>query len=98
MFIVLLRFAENRDQVAAHLDGHRAWLRQGFDEGVFLLAGRLVPELGGGLLAAGCTRDEIEARVKADPFVAGKVVTAEILEMEPALAGPQMRALLPEGS
>jgi uncharacterized protein YciI len=38
MDVVLLRFTENRDRAAAALEGHKAWLTQGFAEGLFLLA------------------------------------------------------------
>ena len=43
MFIVLLRFSQNKAQAAAFMDGHNEWLRQGFADGVFLLAGSLQP-------------------------------------------------------
>ena len=55
MFIVLLKFSTNREQSGDYLDGHKAWLKQGFDDGVFLLAGSLQPGLGGGILARGST-------------------------------------------
>ena len=38
MFVVLLKFAANRDQAGRHMDGHKAWLQRGFDDGVFVLA------------------------------------------------------------
>ncbi len=39
MFVVLLKFSENRNRVADFMEGHKAWLKNGFDDGVFLLAG-----------------------------------------------------------
>jgi uncharacterized protein YciI len=83
MFIVLLKFAD-RSKAGAHMEGHKAWLQRGFDDGVFSLAGSLQPNLGGGILAAGTTLEALQARVNDDPFVAGGVVTAEILEITPA--------------
>ncbi|WP_372574490.1 YciI family protein [Ruegeria jejuensis] len=94
MFIILLRFSENRAQVADHMDGHRDWLKQGFDEGVFLLAGSLKQAQGGGILAQAGSREEIAARVQADPFVAADVVTAEILELDPARADDRLSFLM----
>jgi len=32
MFIVLLRFSTNRDQVGAFMDAHREWITRGFEE------------------------------------------------------------------
>jgi uncharacterized protein YciI len=38
MFIVLLRLSD-ASKVVTHLPGHREWLDQGFDDGVFVLTG-----------------------------------------------------------
>ena len=94
MFIVLLKFAENKDKAADFMAGHREWLERGFDEGVFLLAGSLQPGLGGGILAQGVSRPDLETRVKEDPFVAGRVVRAEILELAPSKAEERLSFLL----
>lgn len=94
MFIILLRFSENRAPAGDHMDGHRDWLKQGFDEGVFLLAGTLKQDQGGGILAQAGSRKEIAARVQADPFVVADVVTAEILELDPARADDRLSFLM----
>lgn len=94
MFIVFLKFSVNRDKVPDFLEGHKAWLKRGFDEGAFLLAGSLQPGLGGGILAQADSRSELEARVQEDPFVAEQVVTAEITEMSPSKADPRLAFLL----
>lgn len=83
MFVMFLRFSENRDRAAEHMDGHNAWLRRGFDDGVFLLAGSLQPRVGGGILAHNTTRQALEERVGLDPFVAEGIVSAEIQEILP---------------
>lgn len=83
MFVVTLKFAANRAQAGAFMEGHNAWLRRGFEDGVFLLAGSLAPAAGGALLAHGLSRAELETRLAADPFVAEGVVGAEILEIAP---------------
>ena len=94
MHIVLLRFSDNRAQAGQFMDGHRAWLKRGFDDGVFLLAGTIGPGVGGGILAGGVTLPELEARVNDDPFVAERVVTAEILEFALAKTDPRLAFLL----
>lgn len=94
MYVVLLRFAARRDRAGQLMEGHKAWLQRGFDDGVFLLAGSLKPEQGGAILAQGGSRAELESRVNADPFVAEGVVTAEILEIAPAKAEERLRFLL----
>ena len=83
MFVVLLRFAD-KTKARASMNAHDTWIRQGFDDGVFLLVGSLQPGLGGGILAHGTSRPELERRVAADPFVIEGVVTAEVLEIAAA--------------
>ena len=94
MFIVLLEFADNKDKAGQFMEGHRSWLERGFDDGVFLLAGSLQPNRGGAVVAHNTSLSELESRVNADPFVAEKIVTAEILEITPAKADPRVDFLL----
>ncbi len=83
MFVVTLKFAANKAAAPRLMEGHNAWIQQGFEDGVFLLTGSLNPAAGGAVLAHGVTRAEIEARVAADPFVAEQVVSADIMEIAP---------------
>jgi uncharacterized protein YciI len=94
MFIVLLRFSANKGRAGEFMDGHREWLGRGFDDGVFLLAGSLQPASGGGILAHNTSLPELESRVNEDPFVAGNVVSAEIIEMAPSRADERLSFLL----
>lgn len=93
MFIVLLKFSANKASAPAHMDGHNAWIKQGFDDGVFLLVGGLKPAGGGGILAHNTTLEDLQARVAQDPFVAEKVVDAEVLEISPARADERLQFL-----
>lgn len=94
MYIVLLKFAENKSQAATFMDGHNQWIRRGFEDGVFMLIGSLQPGLGGTLIAHGVSLNALESRVKEDPFVAENIVTAEILEVEPNKADERLSFLL----
>jgi uncharacterized protein YciI len=94
MYIVLLRFSDNKANASQFMEAHKEWLKRGFDDGVFLLAGGLQPNLGGGILAHDTSQSELERRVNADPFVAENVVTAEILEIAPAKADARLDFLL----
>ena len=94
MFAIFLKFAENRSKATEFMDAHKAWIQQGFDDGVFLMVGSLQPNMGGAVLAHGVSRDEIEARVNEDPFVTEDIVTAEILEISPARADQRLDFLM----
>lgn len=82
MFVITLRFAD-RTKAPQFMDAHNAWIKRGFDEGVFLLVGSLQPNAGGMILAYNASPEEIEARVQDDPFVAEGVVSAEVLAIAP---------------
>jgi uncharacterized protein YciI len=85
---------DNKDQVSQFMDGHKEWIKRGFDDGVFLLAGSLQPNLGGGIVAHDTSRSDLQGRVNTDPFVVEKVVQAEILEITPSLTDTRLNFLL----
>lgn len=94
MFVVLLKFSANKAKAGALMEGHNAWLKQGFADGVFLLAGSIKPGLGGAILAHGVAMDELQQRVNADPFVAEDVVRAEIVEIAPSKADARLNFMV----
>ena len=94
MFIVLLKFSDNRQQAGQFMDGHNAWLKQGFDDDIFILAGSLGGGMGGGILAHNCNIEDLTTLVSRDPFVENQVVLPEIIELSPAKAISKMDFLL----
>jgi uncharacterized protein YciI len=93
MFVVLLKFAANKAQAAQFTEGHKAWIKRGFDDGVFLLVGNLQPSLGGGIVAHGTSLSDLQSRVNDDPFVAANIVSAEILEITPSKTDERLNFL-----
>ncbi len=94
MFVVLLKFSDNKGQAGQFMEGHKDWIKRGFDDGVFLLAGSLQPSLGGGIVAHNTSLSDLQSRVNTDPFVAEKVVAAEILEIAPSKVDERLNFLL----
>ncbi len=94
MFIVLLKFSGNKSQASQFMEGHKEWIKHGFDDGVFLLAGNLQPNLGGGIVAHNTSLPDLRSRVNGDPFVVENVVSAEILEITPSRADERLKFLL----
>ncbi|MBB3355521.1 uncharacterized protein YciI [Rhizobium sp. BK049] len=84
MFFITLKFSESRAKAPVLMEAHNAWLKRGFDDGIFLLAGGLQPSAGGAVVAHNTSRAELETRIQLDPFVAEGVVSADILEIAPA--------------
>jgi uncharacterized protein YciI len=90
MFIVLLRFSGDKAKAGRFMEGHKDWIRRGFDDGVFLMTGSLEPNRGGMVLAAGVPRADLEIRLSGDPFVVEGIVDAEILEVTPSRADSRL--------
>jgi uncharacterized protein YciI len=94
MFIVLLKFSNNKGQAGQFMEGHKEWIKRGFDDGVFMLTGSLQPNLGGGIVAHNTSLSDLQGRVNDDPFVAENVVSPEILEITPSNADARLNFLL----
>ncbi len=94
MFIVLLKFSDNKGQDSQFMEGHNEWVKRGFDDNIFLLAGSLQPNLGGGIVAHNTSQQDLQSRVNDDPFVVKNIVSAEILEITPSKADERLKFLL----
>jgi len=94
MFIVLLKFSSNKGKASKFMEGHKEWIKRGFDDGVFLLVGGLQPNSGGGIVAHNTSLPDLESRVNDDPFVMENIVSAEILEVAPSRTDARLAFLL----
>lgn len=76
------------------MDGHKTWLKRGFDDGVFLLPGSLEPGMGGGILAHNTSLPDLQKRVNEEPFVVKDIASMEIIELDPAKPDERLRFLI----
>ena len=93
MFLLLGRYLKPADEVEAHLDAHRTWVRDHVEAGVFIAAGREIPLQGGLIVATGVTRDEVDAIIAKDPYFIEKVAEYDVREYDVVLATPGTEAL-----
>ena len=70
MFVIELLYKAPLAEIDAAMAAHVAFLKKHYASGHFLVSGRKIPRDGGIIIAAGSSRDEIEAIVREDPFVA----------------------------
>jgi len=94
MFVILLKFYQNKSNAGEYMDGHNQWIKKGFEDGVFLLVGSLLPGLGGSVIAHNASLSELQDRVNEDPFVKENIVSAEVLEIDPKKADERLNFLL----
>jgi uncharacterized protein YciI len=91
VFVVLLKFSSNKSRASEFMEGHKEWIKRGFDDGVFVLVGNLQPGLGGGIIAHNTSEPDLQRRVSSDPFVVEDVVSAEIVEIAPSRVDERLR-------
>jgi len=94
MFVILLKLTENKSKASEFMDGHNEWIKQGFEDDIFLLVGSLQPNLGGSVFAHNTSLSELQERVNKDPFVAENIVSTEILEIDPKKADDRLSFLI----
>ncbi|GAA6212386.1 YciI family protein [Hyphomicrobiales bacterium 4NK60-0047b] len=94
MYIVFLKFSENKASAPQFMESHKNWIKRGLDENVFLLVGSIEPNAGGAILAHNASMEEIKIRVEEDPFVKENIVKAEIIQITPAKACENLNFLL----
>ncbi len=93
MFIVLLNYKKPLEQVDRYVPEHRAYLKQHYASGQFLLSGRKEPRTGGVILMTATSRAEVETLVRADPFHREELADYEIIEFHPAMAAVELAHL-----
>lgn len=80
MFILSLTYIAPIEDADKHMEAHMAWVRAGYDSGLFLASGRKIPRTGGVILSKG-EREAIEELCAADPFTIHGIAEYEITEL-----------------
>jgi uncharacterized protein YciI len=80
MFVIELIYKADLAEIDAHMVAHVAFLKTYYAAGNFLVSGRKIPRDGGIILAVGKSRQQIEAIVKEDPFIARGLAEFRIIE------------------
>jgi uncharacterized protein YciI len=94
MFVIELQYTASLDQIDGAMKEHMAFLDRAYASGHFLISGRKIPRDGGIILALGKSRDEIEALLGEDPFVARGLATARVVEFRASQRAPDIDARL----
>jgi uncharacterized protein YciI len=92
MFIITLTYLKPADQIDTLLGAHRAFLREQYANGTFLMSGRLVPRTGGVILATADSRADIEAVIELDPFNEAGMASYQITEFVPTMTADALSA------
>ena len=80
MFVIELMYRAPLTRIDESMAAHVRFLKKHYAAGHFLVSGRKIPRDGGIILAVGGSREEIEAIVREDPFVARGLAEFRIIE------------------
>src|SRR5689334_22036432 len=92
--IIELTYKVELTQIDAHMAAHMRFLRKHYADGTFLLSGRKIPREGGIILAAGKSREEIEAIAREDPFCANGLAEFRVIEFRASQRADDLAASL----
>ncbi|GGY21644.1 GTP cyclohydrolase [Massilia dura] len=96
MFIVTLTYLKPNEEIDALLAAHRAFLRQQYANGTFVMSGRMVPRTGGIIIANADSRADVEAVIELDPFRQAGAASYAIIEFVPTMAADGLETFLPD--
>ena len=90
MFVVELNYTVDLKEIDAHMRAHVAFLKKHYATGTFLVSGRKIPRDGGIIIAVGKDRQQIEAIIEEDPFVARGLADYRVVEFRASQRAPDM--------
>jgi uncharacterized protein YciI len=94
MFVIELIYKADLAEIDAAMRAHMAYLKKYYAAGQFLISGRKVPREGGIILALGESREQVEARVREDPFVSRGLADFRVIEFRESQRADSIDALL----
>ena len=80
MFVIELTYKAPLEQLDAAMKAHVAFLNKYYAAGTFLVSGRQIPRTGGIIIAAGESKERIEAIMSEDPFCAKGLAGFRVIE------------------
>ena len=94
MFIIELIYKAELAEIDASMRAHMGFLKKQYAAGTFVMSGRKIPREGGIILALGESREQLEAIVKEDPFVARGLAEFRIIEFRVSQRAENIDSLL----
>jgi uncharacterized protein YciI len=94
LYLLLLTYTRPLDEVNAHVEEHRAFLRRNYAAGHFIVSGPRVPPGGGVILARAASEEAARALTSDDPFSQLGLATYEIIAFDALWSAPAFAPLL----
>lgn len=88
MLIVELTYKKSLSEVEKHLETHKQFLQQYYEDGTFIASGPKNPR-DGGVILANASKDEMEAIIRKDPFFTKDIADYRIVDFKPNRFSPE---------
>jgi uncharacterized protein YciI len=98
LFVVELIYKAELREIDAHMPEHMRFLERHYASGHFVVSGRKIPRDGGIILALAKHRDEIEAIMRDDPFVANGLADVRVTEFRVSQRASDLDARIPKAA
>ena len=83
MYLIILTYQKDLNEVEKHLEAHRAYLDKHYASEHFVASGAQVPRTGGVILCKADRRGEVEEIISQDPFHEYRIAAYQIIEFTP---------------
>lgn len=94
LYLILLTYVRPAEEVAAHLEEHRAYLRRAIAAGQLIVSGRRLDDGGGVIFVRAASDDDVRALVAADPFGQHGIATHQVIPFAALWNSPTFAPLL----
>lgn len=94
LFVVSLEYKVPLDKVNEHLDAHRRFLEECYQQQKFIVSGRKEPRTGGIIIASTKTKNELLSLLENDPFKKNNIAHYEIIEFFPTMNNPDLSKII----
>ncbi|HZC07438.1 MAG TPA: YciI family protein [Ktedonobacterales bacterium] len=94
LYLILLTYVRPPEDVTAHVEEHRAYLRRHYAAGDFIVSGQRIPPEGGVILARAATEDGARAFIRDDPFHQLGIAEYQIIPFEVKWNAPEFAPFL----
>lgn len=82
-FLIEITYTASPEKIADILPAHRQFLQSGYEQGLLLMSGPMLPKTGGVVIARAQTLDDIQTFFKYDPYLANQAATYRFVEFDP---------------
>ena len=94
LYLILLKYIRPPEEVTAHVEEHRAYLRRHYTAGDFIVSGPRVPPEGGVILARAASEADARALIADDPFSQLGIAEYQLIPFDALWSAPGFAALL----